>query len=211
MLILLCYEVSCLIATIYLSVAGIIGWFELFNVDIANAKDNPFFGHSDYVQSHLIIPLLVYQGLNALVCVLVKDLRKLEMISHHLLAFLLALCGMNSFLHYWAIFFFGITEISSIPLTIMSIMRILYGKNKNEYYAYKISRSSFALLFIIIRLIYWPVYYTNCIYEAIYLYSNNKLNYVYFYTFTIISTALTGLQLYWGTKIVNTLVTKKAC
>ncbi len=195
---IIAYETTCLYAVTYLASAGIIGWFELFDIDIESAKNDPFYGYSPYVANHIITPMLIYQGWNTIACLLHKDLRTPESMIHHILAFTLALCGMDSLLHYWAIYFFGITEVSTVPLQIMILQKKL-GYN-NTYASY-----AFAGLFTVVRLIYWPIYYWHCINQAFIV----DMRPVHFYVFTSISTLLTVMQFYWGYKIISKKFTNK--
>ena len=202
------YDFTCLLIIIYLVVAGIIAWFELFGVDITEAKTNPFFGRSSYVIDHLISPLAAYQFWNLIFCLLYKEMRTLQILAHHAFAFILSLCGLDSFLHYWAIFFFGITEISSIPLTVMSIMNHLYGTKKKKYSVYRFCRVAFAVTFLYVRVLIWPFYYLHCIYQAFQYYIDGTLYPIYFYIFASSSTSLTILQLIWGSKIIKNIISK---
>jgi hypothetical protein len=199
---LLSYEITCLLCNIHLASAGIIGWFELFDIDISNAKVNPFFGHSDYVVNYLIVPLAMYQFWNSIFCMFHHNLRSFQTLTHHILAFILALCGLDSFLHYWAIYFFGITEISSVPLTIMAIIKLC---NRCDYVFYKWCRTLFAITFLWIRVLCWPYYYIICVFQATQYYIDGSLYPPYYFIFTSISTALTMLQLLWGYKIIKNI------
>lgn len=199
---ILSYNITCLLSNTYLALAGIIGWYELFGVQIEDAKADPFFGHSPYVINHLIAPLAAYQFWNSVYCIANKEMRTFETIAHHIMAFLLALCGFDSFLHYWAIYFFGITEISSVPLTMMTILKLT---NNHGSAAYKWSRTGFAFTFLRFRFALWPYYYAICIYQATQYYMNGALYSPYYYIFAFGSTTLTVLQIYWGCKIVKCL------
>lgn len=199
----LSYEITCLISNAYLASAGIIGWYELFGVQIAEAKADPFFGHSPYVINHLIAPLAVYQFWNSVYCIANKELRTFQNVTHHIMAFVLALCGFDSFLHYWAIYFFGITEISSVPLTAMSILKLT---NNRCSVMYKWSRIGFAASFLWYRFALWPYYYAICIYQATQHYMSGALYSPYYYIFAVASTALTVLQFIWGVKIIENII-----
>ncbi len=205
---LLAYELTCLLIILYLVTAGIIGWFELFDVNIEEAKSDPFFGRSTYVISHLISPLAAYQWWNFLFCLIYRDVRTAQMLMHHFLAFILSLCGLDGFLNYWAIFFFGITEISSVPLTIMNILKYCNRQYESSA-AYKSSQIVFAFSFICVRLLFWPYYYIHCILQATGYFIKGDLCPLYFYVFATISTTLTILQLFWGSKLIKKILFKR--
>ncbi len=202
----LAQECVALIVIIYLSASGFIAWFELFNVNIDDAKASPFFGYSSFVVNHIMSPITAYQGWNSILSLILAESRSFQMFIHHLLVFILSLFGYDHFLHYWAIFFFGIVETSNIPLTIMNIVKLAVGEEKNKYAIYNINRNLFAISFIVIRLIFWPYYFYFCIEQAVKLYMSGELRSSYFYVFTTCSSLLTLLQLFWGVKIFANLL-----
>ena len=55
-------------------------------------------------------------------------------------------------------FFFGVAELTNIPLTIIDVFKYLPALKQNYPNLNEFFRSSFAILFIILRLILWPIY-----------------------------------------------------
>lgn len=55
-------------------------------------------------------------------------------------------------------FFFGVAELTNVPLTLIDIFKYLPDLKKNYPAVNEGIRSIFAILFIILRLILWPVY-----------------------------------------------------
>ena len=163
--------------------------------------------------------MISYQGWNFLLCVLSHqslnitsghDLFDNAMIVHHALSFMFAICLLYPFGHYFGIFYFGIIELTNIPLTVMDVFK--YFKHWKEKYpaANQITRFIFAVSFILLRLIMWPIrsidWWVGCMRLLISGKAHSTLA-----VFFCLSTALivTILQFIWGWKILGFLVVKK--
>merc|ERR1712151_615081 len=84
---------------------------------------------------------------------------------HHGLSGWLAYNGLTSgpaglthggFVMYYGAFFFGVSEVSSIPLLAMDVFKKNKQLGKQFDYIFQPCRVTFAALFIAIRLLYWP-------------------------------------------------------
>ncbi len=206
----LAYEFTSFLAVTYLALAGVVAWFELFGVDISDAKAQPLFGRSDFITDHIISLLAAYQGWNCILCLILRELRTVQMLSHHVFALVLAVCAMDSFLNYWTIYFFGITELSSIPLSGITILTHLLGKEKENHPLYKFSKMSFAFSFTVVRIVFWTPYFVHCIQQSFKHYFSGELYPPYFFIFTSISSLLTVLQYMWFGKIIKNLLRPKS-
>ena len=166
-----------------------------------------------------VYPMISYQGWNFLLCVLSHeslnitsghDLFDVSMIVHHILAFAFSLNILNPFGHYFVIFYFGIIELTNIPLTVMDVFK--YFKEWKEKYpvANQITRIVFALSFIFLRLIMWPIRSVEWWVGCAELLVSGKAHDALVVSFCLLSAlAVTILQFIWGYKIFGFLVEKK--
>ena len=69
--------------------------------------------------------MIFYQGWNLLLCFYCADLRDMAMIIHHALVTVLAYTGLYPYVHSDAMFFFGVAELTNVPLTIIDIFKYL--------------------------------------------------------------------------------------
>ena len=109
------FEIVAGICVTYLAVAGFVCASGLAG-DYAKLAGNPYYGYSQFVIDHLVYPMLSYQGWNVLICLPGLGLESLNnpaMIGHHIATGSLAYLGMAPYLHYRALFFFGMAEVTS--------------------------------------------------------------------------------------------------
>ena len=114
----------------YLGVAGVVGYLSLFGVDCfgdfeksAEGRDPTFYGRSDFVDNHMIYPMISYQGWNLLYTLVNADQFSWNMVGHHGVTGLLAYFGLSPYLHCYGLFFFGIAELTNIPLTFVDVFK----------------------------------------------------------------------------------------
>ena len=167
-----------------------------------------------------VYPMISYQGWNFILCVLSHrslgitsghDLFDVSMIIHHILAFMFSLNILHPFGHYFVIFYFGIIELTNIPLTVMDVFK--YFKHWKEKYplANQITRYVFAISFILLRLIIWPIrsvaWWEGCIRLLTSGEAHNNFKVVFCFLSALI---VTVLQFFWGTKIFSFLFKKSS-
>jgi len=132
------------------------------------------------------------------------------MIVHHFAV--LCVASISTFLtngfRYYTPFFYGAIEISSIPLTVMNVLK----DNKDWQALFPttniISRLTFALSFLTFRVICWiPLIFDYLKHLSLILItSDDSTEIVIFSSMCISALALTYLQLGWGTIIVKGLI-----
>merc|ERR1719162_2958404 len=112
--------------------------------------------------------------------------------------------GPHGFLMYQAPFFFGVSEISSLPLAFMDLFR--YSKELSDKHpTIKEAMSvSFASLFLVFRCVYWP-FVTVDFWMSMYASTAPWWLKATWYFFNV---GLTLLQYYWGYLIVKAIIKK---
>jgi hypothetical protein len=133
-----------------------------------------------------------------------------SMIVHHVAV--ICVGSVSAFLHcgfrYYIPFFYGLIEISSVPLAVMNAFK----NNKHWIKAYPemytAVRTAFAVTFLLVRVILWtPNYWDFFCNAAMLLYSSEVITTkVILAVFILSSLILTGLQYFWASKIISALV-----
>ena len=142
---------------------------------------------------------------------LVPELRKLEIVGHHAATLLTAMASNSHggpFFNYYIPFFFGFTELSSLPLVFVDLFRQL-PKLGTQYSAInELSRTLFAVSFLIIRVCYFPyVMLTKWWPDMWQAWSGDdvRCTMTAFGWMGFSSVFLTLLQLFWGYKIIRVI------
>jgi hypothetical protein len=129
------------------------------------------------------------------------------MVGHHVVTGSLGYFGLAPYLHFSGIFYFGIAEFTNIPLTFYDIFKY-FPEYKTTFPAiYEGSRVIFALTFVALRLVVWPIVSYPFWVGSIELVQSGKAHSnTVVLTFLVANSFLTGLQFLWGSKIVSVLM-----
>lgn len=113
------------------------------------------------LQIPLLKPLL-YAGLAYTIIGLMLDIiigppvLSFEMVLHHIAMFAAIFISITfPVVQYHAPYFLGVAEISTVPLNVMNIFKYFPSMKLAYPRAYKISRILFAILFILLRVVFW--------------------------------------------------------
>jgi hypothetical protein len=136
----------------------------------------------------------------------------LPMMVHHFTVIIVA--GMSGFLangfRYWTPFFYGVIELSSVPLAVMNAFKDNPELIVRYPRLYTNIRLSFAFLFLYIRILMFVPRNVNFLRDHLVLYTNyphNNILYVLFMASASLSSfILLILQLYWANLIVKGLI-----
>jgi hypothetical protein len=221
---LIAVEITSTLCVIWFSIIGTIGYFNLFGftdgIDLqhhqhektetdmdtpaASAAADLFYGYSSLVNDHLITPMYAYQVWNFIVCFLHNEYQDFAAMAHHLVTACLASCGFHPFAHYYALFYFGIAELTTIPLNIINTFKHVPRLAESYPSFYHHTRTIFALSFLLIRLLWWPVVSYGLFFACLDLLQSEKLHSIQIVCFFLFSNLfLSGLQFYWGYLIVK--------
>jgi hypothetical protein len=203
-----------IVAGLCVTYLGIIGTLAIFHLnpdfDMEEIEKDKLYGRAQFVEDHLIMPMLSYQGWNVLLCFFNADLRDPAMIGHHLATFSLAYFGLNPYVHYYGLFFFGFAELTNVPLTMVDIFKYFPDLKEKMPIVNEICRVSFAISFIIVRLLIWPYISYQFWLGSLELLNNQTAHSVFVVlVFLGANIFLTGLQFFWGSKIFGFLFKKE--
>lgn len=208
---IMAFEIVAGLCVTYLAIAGVIGSYGLFGFENESVRlsANPFYERSHFVEDHLVYPMISYQGWNFLLCLVNADLRDPAMIGHHVVTGTLAYFGLFPYLHYKGLFYMGVAELTNVPLTIVDIFKYFPDMAKKYSGLNEFSRISFALSFVLIRLLYWPYFSLDFWRGSIELIASGKAHSNFVVGFFLAANVfLTGLQFFWGSKIFGFLFKK---
>ena len=132
------------------------------------------------------------------------------MLFHHVAVICVA--SVSAFVtqgfRYYTPYFYGLIEISSVPLSVVNSFK--HNKHWIKAYpeAYTAVRMVFALSFLLVRVVLWtPIYWSFFALATMLLYSSEStLTKVILTLFNSSSLVLTMLQYYWATKIISAMV-----
>ena len=210
---IMAYEIIAGLLVTYVGVAGTYGWWEMTNnpeSEFNSLLSDRFYGKSQFFEDHLMTPMFSYQVWNTVLCFFLNDLYDWFFIGHHTTTGALAFFGKNPYVHYYGLFFFGIAELTNIPLTFVDVFKYFPKLKAKFSVVNEISRVIFAVSFIILRLIVWPVISVEFWKGSINLVQTGEAhsNFVVLF-FLLANIFLTGLQFLWGSKIFSFLLPKK--
>jgi hypothetical protein len=184
---------------VVLACAGTYMWF--FDAAFVEAfKDDKVFAGYDLSRNFVIymVGFQIWDFMSSVVCGYAY-----AHIIHHFAVFVLCLIvltnGPNGFLLYYAPFFLGVTEISSVPLAIVDVFRTSKLLAKSYAGFNELVRTLFAVTFLAFRGVYWPFVVIDFFRETWASEASAGL----LATWYIACIGLTGLQYYWASLIIK--------
>lgn len=186
------------------AVSGLIGCYGWI-CDSAVIQDRLYEEGNTGSARYMAILMVAYQSWNFWMCALLKDYRTAESLGHHSVTAILSYFAIFPFVPYYVLFFIGVAEMTNIPLSIFDAIKFMQLKNDfPKLYSY--SRVTFAVSFLIIRCVWWPIvsfdFWNKMLGTGVF-----ALHSPFVGIFFLIGNAfLTGLQFFWGSKIVNGLL-----
>ncbi|CAM9953233.1 unnamed protein product [Ectocarpus sp. 6 AP-2014] len=148
---------------------------------------------------------LAFQFYDLVATVFIGRLCKVEMIVHHALATVMCYFLMRDcYVHYYAMFFLGISEVSSVPLVFVDVFKFFPDVAASFEGVNNLLRISFALIFMVVRVVYWPIVAARHLFDtfgSVQAGTVHDVGVVGF--FTACNLALTFMQWYWGYLIVR--------
>ena len=215
------YDVSPL-ALVFLSVNGCIDWSnQLYFVDEVFSQAERVDAVQNLYLSEFVFGMMFFWDLPT--SLLSKELRDVPMVLHHVGMVLVSAVAMGvlsdgrPLLGYYAPFFFGLIEVSSVPLVLVDMF---HPKHK-EWSAYLQSEASpflhqmnetcrivFAASFLALRALYFPFETVMGVVPDLMAYrrSGTDMPTLPLDILVVTNLLFSMLQLYWGFLIVRTLI-----
>jgi hypothetical protein len=201
------YEIVSGLCCTYLFTAG--AYFTLIHPDNAYMMREHLFTRSEFIENHLLFPMLVYQTYNLFVCLYLAELRGWITVLHHMFTGCLAYLSLATpYVQHSAVFFFGIVELTSIPLTILDICKFFPEYKISFPTLYARSKSIFYGLFIITRMIIWNVISFDFWQRSLHLLHDDNAppSHMIVVFFLGANVILTSMQMIWGIQIMGRIL-----
>eukprot|EP00468_Gymnochlora_sp_CCMP2014_P006596 CAMPEP_0167756790 /NCGR_PEP_ID=MMETSP0110_2-20121227/9576_1 /TAXON_ID=629695 /ORGANISM="Gymnochlora sp., Strain CCMP2014" /LENGTH=240 /DNA_ID=CAMNT_0007642929 /DNA_START=188 /DNA_END=910 /DNA_ORIENTATION=- len=151
-----------------------------------------------------------FQGYDLAVSIVVKTLRKADRLAHHTITTILAFwCYHYHLLLYYGIFFFGVSEVSSMFLAFVEFFKEFpklrdLSLNPCLHQFNELTRMIFAGLFLSFRVVYWPYVSMQFWADSIDTLGGENPALIVELIFTLMANiGLTLLQFFWGTLILK--------
>ena len=195
------YAAFLLVSTAFVSSCGLFGlYIYLFDAEydtLLATRRERLYGNSNMVL-WLSQCMVGYQLYNTILCLYLKEERKVEVIVHHVLTAALSFFTLHPFVHAYTVLFIGLAELTNIPLGFVDASR------KGFLTPSILWRGLFAVSFILIRVLAWPivsVYFWMDLLGA--MKEGADHNTPVCILFLVANAGLTGLQQFWGLKIMR--------
>lgn len=198
---ILAFAIMASLCVSYFAVVGFIGYFELSPLmdNRAGIERDRFYATSSYVIEFIVFPMLCYQIWNFVVCICIKDFRTPDALGHHVVTGLLAYFGHDPFAQYYALFYFGIAEVSSIPLALLDGFKFVPALARDYPAMNSACKGAFVVSFFIVRVFIWPFVSYGLFNNCLDILSSGKAHSTFVVCFFLFANLfLTGLQFYWG-------------
>lgn len=206
------HQIVALIPFTYAAYHGTLLW--LFDEEVATLHMGTYadrlYVHTDAGWS-LCRFMIGFQLYDLLSTALEPSLRKAEHLAHHTATMLTALCAATTggpFFTFYAAFFLGFVEVSSVPLAFVDLFRQLPAVAKKFPATNELVRTTFAVSFLLLRVGCFPyLMLTRWWPDLIAAYKADDIRCpmaAYCWMF-FSSVFLTFLQLFWGGKIIRVI------
>eukprot|EP00316_Scyphosphaera_apsteinii_P009911 CAMPEP_0119322312 /NCGR_PEP_ID=MMETSP1333-20130426/57806_1 /TAXON_ID=418940 /ORGANISM="Scyphosphaera apsteinii, Strain RCC1455" /LENGTH=256 /DNA_ID=CAMNT_0007329507 /DNA_START=16 /DNA_END=786 /DNA_ORIENTATION=+ len=205
------HTLTTFIAFMALSGAGVLFWLVIPDTSIAAEQPLRTQGYS--TNSDVIASVMVAFQIYEIACAItVPRLRGRgnQHLIHHLSALLVAALGVGFvYLHYYAPFYMGFVELSSVPLCIMDCFKEFPALKQLFPELNEMARVVFAVLFLAVRVCYWPVvsfsFWVDSLAE---LQADGAKPAAVVYAFCVSNFILTLLQFFWGSLVLRGMFKK---
>ena len=206
----ICYQITNVCFNIFIGCCGLYLEYKVLpTLDVdPNSPNDKIIGHEN--ELYLVTALQLGYQAWAMPVGIIHVGETLEMIMHH--TAVVVSCIMTGFLtisfRYYSPFFYGVMELSSIPLSIMNSFKDNPEWIKKYPKGYEISRAVFALSFLAIRNVMcasrWPIFLRD---NFIVFYTKEWGFYKVFMFFQCgLAFFLAYLQLLWGSIVVRNIL-----
>ena len=135
----------------FCAVVGTMAWYDGTAAMVGGSVDERLYGRSEAFEK-LGTLTASYEVYNVVAVSFLAEYRNFAFVGHHSITLVLAVLANHPFLHYYGIFFFGLSGISSVPLALIELFTVLRADALLE-----LCRGLFAISFLAFRTFYWPV------------------------------------------------------
>lgn len=160
---------------------------------------------SIFVKNNILIPMLAYQWWNFCGGLYLPEFGDFASLAHHVVTMGIAYFSISGPVwQYYAVYFLGCSEVSTVPLTIVDIFAKFPRLCERFPTVNSVSRLLFAFLFLVSRVIYFPILDYSFWMDNYELHQSGKVRqYLPIVFFLVANIFMTGLQFFWGSKMLG--------
>jgi len=147
----LAYNVLAVAYATFSSYTGTTAWFDGSAAALSGSLHDRLYGYSE-AYALMGAVTIAYELYNTIAALCIHEYCNAAFVGHHATCFVLGIMSLHPYCHYYAIFFFGLTSISSVPLAIIELFNCAGMPAVQEVF-----RVLFCVLFLIYRTVYWPI------------------------------------------------------
>ena len=210
---LLAFSATAMASNMYLAWSGIVGWFGPVGSDTGATLETRLYMRSEYVECHILGPMLAHLIADLVLYCRVPELFIPALLLHHGFTALLGMLALwpLPFAHHYDIFFAGLGELSNVPLGVLEVFKLVPALRERFPLAYERAFTAFAIVFAVLRLVYWPIVSFNFWSDNLVAHqtSSHRAPPAVIVIYLLGNAVLTGLQVAWGAKLFHRMVYKK--
>jgi TLC domain len=198
----------------YLTVEGLRLW--IYDTPETDVQGRMLDYNDHFHLSEFVLGMMAFWDLPT--SILTRELRQPAMLLHHIFMFWTAAVSMGfiseerPLMGYYAPFYFGAIELSSLPLLIVDI----FHPKHRDWHAWlthsdspkwlakvnEVSRATFAVLFLLVRVIWFPyVSFFGVLRDVTQVQDGSAM--LGLYLMASFNVFFSGLQMYWGTLVIK--------
>lgn len=208
------HTVATLAAFSTLAIAGVLGWLVEDRTEVHRVTG---YSASGETITMIMLGLQIYEVGLCIFTGRTKEYRKAFcgpgniMVLHHVIVILLATLAIKyTYLHYYAAFFFGVPELSSVPLAFLDFFKGYPTVRSAFPMLNEISRSTFAAIFIPVRVFWFSAVSYQFWVDSLEFMATGPSSALMAVavTFCVSNIIMLGLQYHWGSLIGKAILQK---
>lgn len=149
--------------------------------------------------------MFAYQSWNFIAGLYLPEFGDAASLAHHAVTVCISFfCVDGPVFQYYAVYFLGCSEVSTVPLTVVDIFAKFPRYQEKFPLLNTVCRLLFAALFVLSRVIYFPILDYHFWRHCYSMHYNNEIRqYTPVLFFLIANIFMTGLQFFWGAKMAG--------
>ena len=118
------YNMIAVSYAVYCAVTGPMGWLDGSAAKVEGSPTDRLYAESSGAMA-LASLTASYELYNTVTVIFLPEYATAAFIGHHACTCLLAILGMHPFLNYYGFFFFGLSAVSSVPLALTELLKVM--------------------------------------------------------------------------------------
>ncbi len=213
---LLAYQIVTCTGNLMLAVAGFAAWFTwspYAEVSHKLTAAERLWGRSAYIEAFILVPLAAHLASDLIMYISLAELRDPMLVLHHAITGALTYFALQPvpFVQHYCTFYAGVCELSNVPLALVELCKLMPSLRPSlPRGAEPAARLLFALSFVALRMVYWPIVTVQYWRDSLDALSGVLPSQLQMFFYLGSNAVLTGMQLVWGLKVASRLLAELA-